>query len=130
APKARNRRAAVLGVLQTDLDDLPGAAFRCRAQRPGLDVALLGEYSSKLALQCRGWDLDRLVRGVDRIAHAREKVRDRICHRHGCPGLLFVFGSIVSVMRRAAYQDDFVIPGMWPLCASSRRQMRQSPNLR
>jgi hypothetical protein len=28
------------------------------------------------------------------------------------------------------YQDDFVIPGIWPLWASSRRQMRHIPNLR
>jgi hypothetical protein len=28
------------------------------------------------------------------------------------------------------YQEDFVIPGIKPLCASSRRQMRQIPNLR
>jgi hypothetical protein len=30
----------------------------------------------------------------------------------------------------AAYQLDFVIPGMYPLCANSRRQIRQSPNFR
>src|ERR1700721_1554311 len=30
----------------------------------------------------------------------------------------------------AAYQEDFVIPGIKPLWASSRRQMRQIPNLR
>jgi hypothetical protein len=30
----------------------------------------------------------------------------------------------------SAYQDDFVIPGICPLWASSRRQMRHSPNLR
>src|SRR5450759_1580374 len=29
-----------------------------------------------------------------------------------------------------AYQEDFVIPGIRPLWASSRRQMRQIPNLR
>jgi hypothetical protein len=28
------------------------------------------------------------------------------------------------------YQEDFVIPGIWPLWASSRKQMRQIPNLR
>src|SRR5450759_5194474 len=32
--------------------------------------------------------------------------------------------------RCRVYQEDFVMPGIWPLWASSRRQMRQSPNLR
>jgi hypothetical protein len=33
-----------------------------------------------------------------------------------------------SVMLMATYQLDFVMPGMNPWCASSRRQRRQSPN--
>jgi len=32
--------------------------------------------------------------------------------------------------RKDSYQEDFVIPGIWPLWASSRRQMRHTPNFR
>src|SRR3954471_22095508 len=35
-----------------------------------------------------------------------------------------------SVIDMSDYQLDFVMPGMKPLCASSRRHRRQSPNLR
>jgi hypothetical protein len=52
-----------------------------------------------------------LVLRVGGVAQAREEVGDRVGHRHG-------------------YQLDFVMPGMYPLCASSRRQMRHRPNLR
>src|SRR3954454_15739215 len=35
-----------------------------------------------------------------------------------------------SVIDMSDYQLDFVMPGMKPLCASSRRHRRQIPNLR
>jgi hypothetical protein len=50
---------------------------------------------------------------------------------------LFLFVNSREVVRGvwpgdggASYQEDFVIPGIWPLWASSRRQIRQIPNLR
>ena len=114
--------------------------------RPPLDVALLHEDPRELRLQFGGGDLDGLVRRVDRVADAREEVGYRIGHRHGrrlpCERVDVVGVSVAGGMDRVdlvdlvevvvdrAYQEDFVIPGIWPLWASSRKQMRQSPNLR
>src|SRR3954447_5747504 len=116
---ARARRAlqprhdglAVLRVLELDADQRGRVVRRRRLGLVGLDVALLGEDAGHLALELRGGDLDDVVLGTDRVADPREVVGDRIGHRHG-------------------YQLDFVMPGMKPLCASSRRQMRHTPNLR
>src|SRR5580692_7560820 len=51
AAQAGDRRASVLGVLQPDLDQLPGALVGRGNDRPRLDVALLGEDSRELALE-------------------------------------------------------------------------------
>src|SRR5258708_37113807 len=48
AAQAGDRRAALLGVLEADLDDLAGAALGCVEDRPGLDVALPGEGPPQL----------------------------------------------------------------------------------
>src|ERR1700730_18112765 len=82
APQPRDCRAPVLGLLQADLDQLAGAAVGRRHERPRVDVSLLGENPCQLALQLRRGDLDRLMRGVNRVAHAREEVGYRVCHRH------------------------------------------------
>src|SRR2546429_9751278 len=39
-------------------------------------------------------------------------------------------GSVIADILSPAYQLDFVTPGMSPLCAISRKQMRQIPNRR
>src|SRR3954451_12032577 len=116
---ARTRRAlqpghdglAVLGVLELDADQRAGVVSGRRLGLPGLDVALLLEDAGHLALELGRGDLDDVVLRTDRVADPRQVVGDRIGHRHG-------------------YQLDFVMPGMKPLCASSRRQMRHTPNLR
>src|SRR4051812_37345249 len=107
-----DRALAALGVLQLDADELGRAARRGRLDRVVGDVALLLEDARELALELRGRDVDRLVRGGDRVADPRQEVRDGIGHRH------------------AGYQLLLVMPGMKPLWASSRRQIRQTPNLR
>src|SRR5436190_1986936 len=76
-----------------------------------LDVPLLLEDPGKLALELRGRDRDVVMLRLGSVAQARQEVGDWIRHGHG-------------------YQLDFVMPGMYPLCASSRRQIRQMPNLR
>ncbi len=48
--------------------------------RPGVDVALLVEDPRELALELGGGQLDGLVRGVDRVAHARQEVGYGIGH--------------------------------------------------
>src|SRR5207245_2748373 len=138
ATQPGDRRAAVLGVLQPDADRLARAVLAGWHEREGLDVALLGEYARQLALQFGGGDIDRLVRRVDRVAHAREEVRDGIGHGHAQasswararPRAVGWAYDVGIGLMAARYQEDLVIPGIWPLWASSRRQMRHSPNLR
>src|ERR1019366_7296716 len=83
ATQPRDGRTSVLGVLQPNLDQLPDALTGCGKDRPRLYVPLLGQYPRQLALHFGRGNLDRLVRGVDRVAHAREEISDRIGHRHG-----------------------------------------------
>src|SRR5579863_2490201 len=147
ALEARDRRAAVGGVLETDLDHLARAAFRRRLHRPAFDVALLGEDPRELRLELGGGNLHGLVRRVDRVADARQKVGYRVGHGHWSArergdmargeiclqevdGGVTILRNECGVSVRSAYQEDLVIPGIWPLWASSRKQMRQSPNLR
>src|ERR1039458_7866260 len=66
APQPGDRRAAVLGVLQADLDQLAGAVIGLGDDREGLDVALLDEDPGQLALEFGRGDLDRLLGGADR----------------------------------------------------------------
>src|SRR3954453_2123434 len=117
APQARDRRAAVVGVLQADGDQLAGMVLGGRHDLEGVDVALFAQDPRHLALELGRGDLDRLVRGVDRVADAREEIRDGVGHGHG-------------LRKRSNYQLLLVIPGMNPPCASSRRQIRHKPNLR
>src|ERR1700722_46566 len=84
APQSGDCRAAVLGVLQADLDQLSGVAVRGGDDRPGVDVALLVKDPCELALELGCGHVDGLVRGVDRVAHSREKVGYGVCHRHLC----------------------------------------------
>src|SRR6266545_2258180 len=74
------------------------------------DVTLLLEDAGDLLLELGVRHLGGLVHRLVGVAEAREHVCDRICV-HG-------------------YQLDLVMPGIWPSCASSRRQIRQRPNLR
>src|ERR671916_812026 len=46
------------------------------------------------------------------------------------PRMRVSMSAIGSVNIRGAYQLDFVIPGIAPWWASSRRQIRQRPNFR
>ena len=90
----------------------PGCSAVGRLDLVAVDVALLVEDAGHLALEPRGRDLDRLVRGLDAVADrgsgSRRWGRSSTCD----------------------HQLDFVMPGMKPLCASSRRQIRHRPNLR
>ncbi len=101
----------------------PARAVGRGHDRPRFDVALLVEDPRELALELGRGHVDRLVRGVDRVAHAREEVGYGIGHRH-------VFGGLIVSSEEDPYQEDFVIPGIWPLWARSRRQMRHTPNFR
>src|SRR5215218_9314743 len=102
---------AVLSVLEADVDPVARGAALGGADLEPLDVALLAQDAGHLGLQARVRDDDVLVRGLDAVADPGQEVGDRVGHRHG-------------------YQLDFVMPGMKPWWASSRRQMRHSPNLR
>src|SRR4051794_9336846 len=117
AAQAGDRRAAVVGVLQAHADELGGLPLGGRHDLEALDVALLAQDPRHLALELGGRDIRRLVSGVDRVADPREEVGDGVGHGHGLRAL-------------ERYQLDLVIPGMNPLWASSRRQIRQMPNLR
>src|SRR5262249_23991912 len=98
---------AAPAVLQLDHEGIEAFAFLDVVVR---DVALLLEDASDLLLQAGGRHLGLLVQRLVGVADAREHVCDRI-GQHG-------------------YQLLFVMPGITPWCASSRRQIRQSPNLR
>src|SRR5260370_38994216 len=68
AAQAGDRRAALLGVLEADLDDLAGAALGWVEHRPVLDVALLAEDPCQLALEPRWRHLDGCLRRPDQAA--------------------------------------------------------------
>src|SRR3954470_3508480 len=61
AAQPRDRRAAVVGVLQAHGDELPGTTLAGGHDVEGLDVALLAQDPRHLALQARRGDLHRLV---------------------------------------------------------------------
>src|SRR5438552_1889108 len=78
-PQTRDHGLALLGVAQTDekavarLRALPRARMRrCGLGVVALDVALLLEDPRHLLAEPRGRDHDRLVRGLKRVANARE----------------------------------------------------------
>src|SRR5204862_7468438 len=73
-------------------------------------VALFLEDARDALLQPGGRHLRALVQRLVGVADASEHVGDGIGEH--------------------CYQLDFVMPGMTPWCASSRRQIRQRPNLR
>ena len=59
----------------------------------------------------------------ERAPVGRGELATRCARVSACPRLGRRCSSVL-------YQLDFVIPGTAPWCASSRRQMRQSPNFR
>src|SRR5262249_35192746 len=75
------------------------------------DVALLLEDARDLLLQAGGRHLGPLVERLVGVADAGEHVGDWIS-------------------EHLDHQLLFVMPGITPWCASSRRQIRQRPNLR
>src|SRR5436190_1550401 len=75
-----DRAAAVVGVLQRHADHLARVVGVRRRDREVADVALLLEDAGHLALEVRGWDLDRLVGGGDPVADARQEVGDGVGH--------------------------------------------------
>jgi hypothetical protein len=81
AAQPRDRRAAVVGVLQADLDDLARMVRVRRLDVEAGDVALLDEDACHLVLELARRDVDGLVRRRDGVADAGEEVCDRI--RHG-----------------------------------------------
>src|SRR5215207_9052792 len=103
---ARDHRLAVLGVPQADAQ---GATHATGLDLVAVDVALLLQDARELRLEGGGGHLDLVVVGAQSVADAGQEVCDRI-------GL--------------HYQLDLVSPGIMPSWAISRRQMRQSPNLR
>src|SRR5215210_2552954 len=83
------------------------------ADRVAGDIALLLEEAGDLNLRPRGWHLGLLVQRLVGVTNARQHVCDR-----------------VGLHLARSYQLDFVMPGICPLCASSRRQIRHKPNFR
>src|SRR4029077_2091310 len=77
------------------------------------DVALLLEDARDLDLELRIRHLGLIVQRLVGVADAGEHVCDWI-GEHVC--------------SRSSYQELFVMPGITPWWASSRKQMRQSPN--
>ena len=75
------------------------------------DVALLLEDPGDALLETGGGHLRVLVQRLVGVADSGEHV----CYRIG---------------EHLGYQLDFVMPGITPWCARSRRQIRQRPNLR
>src|SRR5216117_3523114 len=71
------------------------------------DVALLLEQAGDLLLDLGGRHRRRVVHRLVGVADAREHVSDWI---------------------GVHYQLDLVMPGIWPSCARSRREIRQRPN--
>src|SRR3954469_12274209 len=80
AAQARDGRAAVLGVLERDADDLAGVVGRGRLDLVAGDVALLGEDAGHLRLQLGRRDVHRRVRRMDAVADPREEVGDGVSH--------------------------------------------------
>src|SRR3954463_8976274 len=83
ALQARDHRLAALRVLQPDEDAVAGAPGLAGNDLVALDVALLREDPGHLLLELGRGDLDRLVRGHDPVADARQEVGDGVGHRHG-----------------------------------------------
>src|SRR5262245_4503515 len=75
-----------------------------------LDVALLLEDAGDLLLHAGGRHRGGRVQRAVRVADPGEHVGDGIGE------------------HRSSYQLDFVMPGIAPWCASSRRQIRHTPN--
>ena len=107
--EAVDHALAAVGVLEVTLRTVYGSPS---STRKSLMKPSSFEQAGDLTLAWRP-ECDRLVARRVRVADAREHVGDRI-------GLIIV----------ASYQLDFVMPGISPWCASSRRQMRHSPNFR
>src|SRR5829696_8415347 len=82
APDPGDHRRAVVGVLEVDDDPLAGRAGAALDRLEGLDVALLAQDPGELLLELRRRDLDRLVRGHDAVADARQEVGDGVGHAH------------------------------------------------
>src|ERR1039458_7711785 len=97
AAQAGDRRAAVVGVLELDLDQPARASVGRRNDRPRLDIPLLGEDPRELTLEPGRGDVDRLMGSVNRVAHPRQEVGYRIGHGHG-----LITRSIWQVVAAAA----------------------------
>src|SRR5579872_2994247 len=110
--EVRDDLLALRAVLEADLDLV---LRRLLNDIEALHESFAVEDFANLDLKVGAGNLQRVVVGAVRIADARQQVRDRIggvCH------LCF------------SYQLDFVTPGISPLCAISRKQIRQIPNRR
>src|SRR5262245_11585559 len=110
ALQAGDGALAALAVLQDDMD---GRLDALALPGEGLDVALLGEHAGEGLVHLRGRHVQLVLRRDVRVADPGEHVRDR-----------------VGDVRPQSHHDDFVTPGSSPACASSRKQMRHSRNLR
>ena len=83
--------------------------------REALDVALLLEHAASASLS-----FDDGIETSSCIATLALRMRVSMS----------AMGSVMVIGSPPPYQLAFVTPGISPACASSRRQMRQSPNLR
>ena len=88
------------------------------------DVALLLEELGDLALQLGDRHLGRRVLRLGGVAQTRQHVGHRVSHH------LALSFSVRSGASGPAYQLLLVMPGSWPISASSRKQIRHSANLR
>ena len=106
---------------------------RCRS----LDIALLAQDSRQLLIEPRGGHDHVLAVRAERVAYTGQAVCYRVTHISRASPFL---KSRASRLRRSLYQhhchwpcghqDDFVMPGIMPSWAISRRQIRHRPNLR
>src|SRR5262245_32136661 len=101
---------AVAAVLQLDDERVEALAA---LDVEVLDVALVLEQARDLLLHAGGRHLRRLVHRLVGVADPGQHVGDR-----------------VGLHLSSPYQLLFVMPGITPWCASSRRQIRHRPNLR
>jgi hypothetical protein len=125
----RNRGSAACVVAQKDAHRLLGAVA---LDDKVIDVAFLFEDARNFQLQLGRRNIDPGMLGRDRIPNSRQHVGNRISHSFTTPkkvasGRLnhwFVDSMNQRFKETILYQLDFTTPGICPVSASSRKQIR------
>ena len=113
---AEDKAFAVLAVAQIQTED---SLLIILDEGKIIDEAGLGQHARNLALEFGGRDINSPMPGVAGIADTGQHIGDWIGHTHD------FFSSPLG-----SYQLALVTPGISPLRASSRKQMRHRPNFR